>query len=289
MAAKTWLGNDAGNLGDASVAANWSPSGVSGAADDLYFADSTQGVTAGLTALATINLTSLNIHPTYTGSIGATGTPFVVANCTDIRFRGGGLETWLQADAVTTCQVRGSATGSDAFSLEGDGSLVITDLDVSDAYAGGCTITNGTITDVLMAGCVGSSLLTIEDDVTVNGDFQADTGRSSWAKVSGLDSFRAIGTHSATIVTGAGTFPAAGVLHASDAATIAYDSDGDVDGVTEVWGSAQITCRNNQTAGTVTFAALKAINGGTFDKRSSFANIVVTSESSFEGVILPEV
>jgi len=37
MATKVWIGNDSGNEGDFDTAANWSPSGVPAAADDLVF------------------------------------------------------------------------------------------------------------------------------------------------------------------------------------------------------------------------------------------------------------
>tara|TARA_R100000808_G_scaffold25080_1_gene61495 strand:+ start:12453 stop:13313 length:861 start_codon:yes stop_codon:yes gene_type:complete len=66
MADKLWVGTDSGNEGDLNTAANWSPSGVPGASDDVYFRDSSQNVTAGFTSIATIN--SLNIDMTFTGT-----------------------------------------------------------------------------------------------------------------------------------------------------------------------------------------------------------------------------
>lgn len=68
MANKTWVGTDSGNEGDWATAANWLPSGVPVAADDVYFVSGSQNVTAGLNQ-ATITLTSLNFGTKYTGSI----------------------------------------------------------------------------------------------------------------------------------------------------------------------------------------------------------------------------
>jgi len=68
MANKTWVGTDTGNEGDWSVAANWSPSGVPVASDDVYFVSGSQDVTAGLDQSA-VTLLSLNFGTKYTGSI----------------------------------------------------------------------------------------------------------------------------------------------------------------------------------------------------------------------------
>jgi hypothetical protein len=71
MATKIWLGNDTGNEGDWSTAANWSPSGVPGAGDNVYFEDSAQDADDGLDQSA-ILLASLNIDQSFTGKIGTT-------------------------------------------------------------------------------------------------------------------------------------------------------------------------------------------------------------------------
>lgn len=59
MAIKTWLGNDVGNTGDLNIAANWSPSGVPIAADDVVFDDQGQSITANEDALAAVALDSI--------------------------------------------------------------------------------------------------------------------------------------------------------------------------------------------------------------------------------------
>jgi len=73
MATKIWLGNDAGNLGDWGVAANWSPSGVPVNGDDVFLVDSSQAVTGTLNQSA-VALTTLNIEQSYTGNIATVST-----------------------------------------------------------------------------------------------------------------------------------------------------------------------------------------------------------------------
>ena len=51
MANKLWLGNDSGNEGDLNVAANYTPSGVPAAGDNLLFPAGAPAVTGSLTAL----------------------------------------------------------------------------------------------------------------------------------------------------------------------------------------------------------------------------------------------
>lgn len=69
MATKIWLGNDVGNEGNWSVAANFSPSGVPITGDDVYLENSSQSITAGLNQSA-VTLASLNIAQSFTGYVG---------------------------------------------------------------------------------------------------------------------------------------------------------------------------------------------------------------------------
>ena len=80
MSTKYWLGDDSGNEGDLNVAANWSPSGVPGAADDVVFdGRSTENVTNNLDALSAVDLGSLTVWSGYTGTIGSSGsTPMII-------------------------------------------------------------------------------------------------------------------------------------------------------------------------------------------------------------------
>lgn len=69
MATKIWVGTDTGNEGDWATAANWSPSGVPEAGDNVYLEDSSQSVTEGFNQSA-IALASLNIAQNFTGLVG---------------------------------------------------------------------------------------------------------------------------------------------------------------------------------------------------------------------------
>lgn len=69
MATRTWIGTDSGNEGDWDTAANWSGAAVPVDGDDVYFENSSQGVTEGFDQ-ADIALASLNIGQSFTGAIG---------------------------------------------------------------------------------------------------------------------------------------------------------------------------------------------------------------------------
>ena len=76
MATKIWLGDDSGNLGDYGVAANWSPSGVPIAADDVFFVNSSQDVTGTLDQSGVL-LGSFTIRSNYTGLTGIDASTFL--------------------------------------------------------------------------------------------------------------------------------------------------------------------------------------------------------------------
>jgi hypothetical protein len=76
MATKVWVGTDAGNEGDWDTAANWSPSGVPIASDDVVLANSSQDVLSGLDQSA-VALTSITIDQSYTGLIGTLQSDFL--------------------------------------------------------------------------------------------------------------------------------------------------------------------------------------------------------------------
>ena len=61
MATKVWLGNDSGNEGNLSTAANWSPSGVPTNGDDIIFDENGQAITAGYTAIASVAADTIQI------------------------------------------------------------------------------------------------------------------------------------------------------------------------------------------------------------------------------------
>ena len=68
-----WVGTDSGNEGDWATNANWSSGAVPIGSDDVYFEDSSQSVPSGLDQSG-VELDSLNIGQSYTGSIGTDST-----------------------------------------------------------------------------------------------------------------------------------------------------------------------------------------------------------------------
>lgn len=76
MANKLWVGTDSGNEGAYSTAANWSPSGVPIAGDDVIIANSSQDILTGLDQSA-VALNSFTVDLSYTGVIGTTAADFL--------------------------------------------------------------------------------------------------------------------------------------------------------------------------------------------------------------------
>lgn len=82
MATKYWLGTEVGYTGDLNRAANWSPTGVPTAGDDLVFdGRSTQNVTTNLDTFGATDLGSLTTWSGYTGTIGSSGSTPLITQC----------------------------------------------------------------------------------------------------------------------------------------------------------------------------------------------------------------
>ena len=76
MATKLWVGTDSGNEGAYSTAANWSPSGVPIASDDVIIANSSQSILTGLDQSA-VALSSFTVDKSFTGVIGTGAGDFL--------------------------------------------------------------------------------------------------------------------------------------------------------------------------------------------------------------------
>ena len=105
MATKTWVGTDSGNQGDYGTAANWSPSGVPLAADNVIIANSSQDIT-GTLDLSTNN-SDLNVSGSVTINIGGvvqkgTGTVTFDGNLTYTDNVGGTNFGKIVIDPTTT-------------------------------------------------------------------------------------------------------------------------------------------------------------------------------------------
>jgi len=96
MTTKYWDGSTDGDL---NTAANWTPSGVPEAADDLVFdGRTTQAVDTNLDTFATIDLGSISIKSGYTGDIGAVDGPMEF-ECAGTVYVAGTGTYYLQCDA----------------------------------------------------------------------------------------------------------------------------------------------------------------------------------------------
>jgi len=96
MATKYWDGSTDGDL---NTAANWTPSGVPSAADDIVFdGRTTQDVDGSLSTFATVDLGSVTIESGYTGDIGAVTTPMEF-ECAGTVYVAGTGTYYLQCDA----------------------------------------------------------------------------------------------------------------------------------------------------------------------------------------------
>lgn len=93
MADKTWVGTDTGNEGELNTAANWSPSGVPAASDNVRFPAGSANITADLTALNTSTLSGalgvVIFEPGFTGTVGTTAA-YMQFTCTRLEFHGRG-------------------------------------------------------------------------------------------------------------------------------------------------------------------------------------------------------
>lgn len=115
MATKYWDGSTDGDL---NTAANWTPSGVPGAGDDIIFdGRTTRDVDGSLSTFATVDLGSVTIESSYTGDIGAVATPMEFEVNGTVYVAGTGTY-YLQCDAgadadadVVKCIIN-TATGS---------------------------------------------------------------------------------------------------------------------------------------------------------------------------------
>jgi hypothetical protein len=111
MANKTWVGNDSGNEGDYSVAANWSPSGVPSASDHVRIpASSTQNISSGLDQSA-VAIGDFIVEEGYSGTIGS-ATGYLQIDPDRFEFNGSG-QSWIDiGSAAIDVQILGTATAS---------------------------------------------------------------------------------------------------------------------------------------------------------------------------------
>lgn len=109
MADKLWLGN-VGTAGDYSVAANWSPSGVPSAADNVSIPAGSPSITAGLDQSA-VAIGSFTVERGYTGAIG-TSSAYLQIDPDSFEFSGTGTAYIDIGSAAISPTIRTTATAT---------------------------------------------------------------------------------------------------------------------------------------------------------------------------------
>jgi len=111
MANKTWVGGDSGGTGDYSIAANWSPSGVPSAADNVRIpASSSYDIDAGLDQSA-VAVGDFIVEAGFTGAIGASSADLQI-DPDRFEFNGSGTAYIDIGAAAIDVQVLGTATAA---------------------------------------------------------------------------------------------------------------------------------------------------------------------------------
>lgn len=142
MADKLWDGYDTGNEGDLNVAANYIPSGVPAAGDNLTFPAGANNVTDSLTALNTATLSGalgvVIFEEGYEGTV-ASSDARMQFTCSRFEFASRGV-AWidLQASAIAPRVLETAQAGVGEFGLNLIGSALTT-LDVMGGSVGICT------------------------------------------------------------------------------------------------------------------------------------------------------
>ena len=153
MATKSWIGTDSGNEGDYSVAANWSPSGVPVASDDVIFpAGVSQSVTDGLDQ-SSVALGNFIVEDGYSGTLG-TSAAYLQIDADSIRFDGSGVSYIDTGSAAVDWDITGTATatsGSQGLYIKGTG---IDDLSIKSGTVGVAVLPgeSATVTDARVLG-----------------------------------------------------------------------------------------------------------------------------------------
>jgi hypothetical protein len=113
MADKIWSGRDAGNEGDLATAANWTPSGVPAAGDNVLFPKGAFNVTANFDELSTASLTGalgVVIFDDYDGAAGDADN-YVQFTCSRLEYAATGVSYInIEASAIGP-RIRGTGSG----------------------------------------------------------------------------------------------------------------------------------------------------------------------------------
>lgn len=96
---RLWIGTDPGNIGDPTVAANWSPVGAPVTGDNLILRESSQNM-LGADFGSGVDLASFIVNPSFVGTIGSSGS-HLIFNGTLVQMFGGGPENWIEGETTS--------------------------------------------------------------------------------------------------------------------------------------------------------------------------------------------
>ena len=215
MADKTWLGNDPGNEGDWNTAANWNPSGVPVASDNVRIPPGSNAITTGLDQSA-VGLGEVVVQPGYTGTIG-TNLLFLRINPNRFVFSGTGA-AWIDlgASAIDASVTATGSAGTGERGLYLIGSAVNV-LSVSGGFVGFAS-RHGEAGTVTTARVTGGSLwigfgATVTSLEIASGDCQLSTGATSVVVDDGtLTTLETKAINTVTINQGAASLNSTGLL-----------------------------------------------------------------------------
>ena len=284
MAKKTWVGTDSGNEGDYGTAANWSPSGVPIAGDDVIIANTSQSITGTLDQSA-VALNSIIIDQSFTGEIGNSSSDFLqIASATAvIGQRRGNIGTFtgskrlnLDFGSSTACQVEVYNTASTAQDPNRtpcriQAANASTDIKI---YNGAVSLSDdsddtSTVGDILVQGgtCTAGSGMTITNVTVSGGTLNIYSSIGTLARVKG-------GTLNAYDGTSANTIATCTV---SDAGIVNHYATGTITTLNCNGGTTDLT--RTQDAKTVTTVNLDSDATLIIDT----ANVTLTNDLALSG------
>ena len=264
MADKIWLGTDSSSPTDFNTAANWSPSGVPGASDNVRLVAAYSNNIAGYDASG-LALADVIIEQGYVGTIGSK-TADLQISCTYFEYAGGGLSyidlgsssvspriiatggsagsgqysLYLIGTGIGVLSVEGGSVGVAAIHGQASTLTTIRQRGGSVKVGAGATITNFTTyqgsglvaTDITTAKLYGGTLTTAEQAAITTATIEAGTlvhngtGTITTANINGgeLDLAR---SGAARTVTTLNLNPGGGLKYDPDAITITNNSEAD--------------------------------------------------------------
>ena len=196
MAINEWLGRISSNP---NTGGNWT-GGIPAAGDHVYITGSVNIDGFDHSAVA---VDSINVSPSFTGTIGASGNPWIIDCLQELRMQGGGNEAWFEGDypvviagpkknLPNACQIKGVGTNIDDLVVIGGNVQIVTGTTIVRVHliGGGSVAARPNLT--IPTGC------TVTDVNVTSGVMEMSTSPSGVVIVAGGTYKHMVGT--ATLV-----------------------------------------------------------------------------------------